>query len=87
MDSLLMETEEGINASIKENVWKPVQPLSRFILDQMMAKAKREGADQIAFVVGWYGLLSGVSIGIARLSLSLGFKAYTFVGRKFLGRK
>lgn len=87
MDSLLLETEESVNALINENVWKPAQPATRFIIDRALAKAKREGAEQLAFTAGWYGLLTGVSLGMTRISLGLGFKALGFVGRKLLRRK
>lgn len=85
MDSLLLETEEEINASIKERVWEPIQPVSRFVLDHLLAKAKREGAEHFAFTLGWYGLLAGISLGITRISLGLGLKALGF-GRKLLRR-
>ena len=87
MDLVLLEGEDRVNASIKENIWEPAQPVARFIIDRFLAKAKREGVEHLSAALGWYGLLTGVSLGMTRISLGLSFKALGFVGRKLLRRK
>lgn len=75
------EFEEGILA----NVPKIIQPISRFVLDRLIAKAKSEGIESCIFQGGLYGTLTGCSLGCSRVAIGLTVRSIKWIISK--GRK
>lgn len=87
MSAYLKEQEDEIKKSIESIIPSPVQPVTNFIVDRIVSRIKREGAESLAFSLGWYGLLSGCSLGFTRISVGLGVRALVYVGKKVAGKK